>query len=248
MVVAAAAADVAELPASEEPPLDVVPDPLVVGEPPFADEVGEVDGEADVVGVVDDVVGVGEEEVVGVAAPLPDEAACRFSTIISLVAAVACSRRNRKNKKIEKKVETLHSPTSDGFIRPVGRHVGAHADRPRNRNRVKPDRLLFAPLLCSTIFIRDFSDLTKTRYVQTDLCMPFCPPDGWTRPSVERRRQTTRLLYMKCRQGRVMKCPTDIVMHEDTRGRVTLVTLRKAHSTARELPSPMTSGSGTCYV
>lgn len=83
MVVAAAAADVAaELPASEETPLVVVPpDPLVVGEPSLLDVVGEVDGEVVVVGVGDDEVGAEEEVVVG-AAPLPDDAACRLSTII----------------------------------------------------------------------------------------------------------------------------------------------------------------------
>lgn len=65
MVVAAVAADVAvELPACEEAPLLVVPDPLLVGEPPLLDEVGEGDCEVVVVGLCDDEVGVGEEDVV----------------------------------------------------------------------------------------------------------------------------------------------------------------------------------------
>lgn len=65
MVVAAAAADVAVEPAAcEEAPLLVVPDPLLVGEPPLLDEVGEGDCEVVVVGLCDDEVGVGEEDVV----------------------------------------------------------------------------------------------------------------------------------------------------------------------------------------
>lgn len=67
MLVAAAAADVAvELPASEEAPLVEVPDPLVVGEPPLLDVVGEGDSDVAVVGLGDDEVevGVGEEEAV----------------------------------------------------------------------------------------------------------------------------------------------------------------------------------------
>lgn len=60
----------------------MVPDPLVLGEPPLLDVVGVADGEVLVVGVGDDEVGVAEDVVVGAAAPLPDDTACRLSTII----------------------------------------------------------------------------------------------------------------------------------------------------------------------
>lgn len=104
MVVAAAAADVAVEPAAcEEAPLLVVPDPLLVGEPPLLDEVGEGDCEVVVVGLCDDEVGVGEEDVVVGAAPLPDDATCRLlSTSMSLVTAATCYEEKKKRRKNRK--------------------------------------------------------------------------------------------------------------------------------------------------